>query len=470
MTMQSGGYDYEFVQTPSDTLICQICHCPSKEPHLSVCCGHTFCKSCLEAAKGVKSVTNACPMCRNEHFVTVPNKQTDRIIRSLHVYCSNKKKGCEWQGEVNAITSHLNNRDGCQFQEINCPNDCGVAYQRKHLTSHVETECPQRKVKCQYCHDTGKHQFIEGQHKEKCPKLPLPCPSKCEIDCIPRDELRKHINICPLQLIQCKYHIVGCEAIMARKDQKKHNKEMMEEHLSLSLNELATNKVSVEKTIHGLTQKLATANNKITALQQQLVTLTDNSNKALAKAEIEFQSKVSELESKLQPLDMMSCYWISYLDTQAAKMLSGNKVVPVVVKMSGFSEKKHQKTHWFSEPFYTHSVGYKLQISVIPNGDIGGPNGSHMSVSLFIMMGPYDEQLQWPMKGDYEVKLLNQNSDSRHHSVTSSIIEYNSGKPTAKRNQYCSWYSPKFISHKDLTATTNFLKDDKIYLKICKNQ
>ena len=30
MAEQSGGYDYEFVQTPSDTLICQICHYPSK--------------------------------------------------------------------------------------------------------------------------------------------------------------------------------------------------------------------------------------------------------------------------------------------------------------------------------------------------------------------------------------------------------------------------------------------------------
>ena len=38
------------------------------------------------------------------------------------------------------------------------------------------------KVNCQYCHDTGKHQFIEGQHKEECPKLPLLCPSKCDAD------------------------------------------------------------------------------------------------------------------------------------------------------------------------------------------------------------------------------------------------------------------------------------------------
>ena len=42
------------------------------------------------------------------------------------------------------------------------------------------------------------------------------------------------------------YHIIGCEVTMARKDQKKHNKEMMEEHLSLAVIELsATKKVNM---------------------------------------------------------------------------------------------------------------------------------------------------------------------------------------------------------------------------------
>ena len=232
MAEQSGGYDYEFVQTPSDTLICQICHCPSKEPHLSLCCGHIFCKSCLEAAKAVKSVPIACPTYRNREFVTIFNQQGDRIIRNLHVYCLNKDKGYEWKGEVNAIIGHIDDKDGCQFQEVNYHNDCRAAYQQQYLTRHAETECPRRKANYQYCYNTGEHQFIEGQHKDECPKLPLPCPNNCEFGSIPRDGITEHIVMYPLQLIQCKYHIIGCEAIMASKDQEKHNKEMMEEHLS----------------------------------------------------------------------------------------------------------------------------------------------------------------------------------------------------------------------------------------------
>ena len=69
-------------------------------------------------------------MCCSKDYVTHLNMQANRDIRSLRVYCSNKKEGFEWQGEMNAIAGHLNNnKDGCQFQEISCPSDCGVAYQ-----------------------------------------------------------------------------------------------------------------------------------------------------------------------------------------------------------------------------------------------------------------------------------------------------------------------------------------------------
>ena len=121
MSMQvAGGYDYQFVDPLPDTLICVICQLPSRDPHLSACCGYTFCKSCLDAAK--RASCDACPLCRSEEFVTMPNKQANRAIRSRHVFCTNKDKGCKWQGELNDITNHLGNSDGCQFEDTHCPS------------------------------------------------------------------------------------------------------------------------------------------------------------------------------------------------------------------------------------------------------------------------------------------------------------------------------------------------------------
>ena len=97
---------------------------------------------------------------------------------------------------------------------MTCSNDCGKCLQRQYLAGHVQDECLRHKVDCQYCHITGEHQFIEGEHKEQCPKFPIAC---CEVG---RDDVEEHIKMCPQELIQCEYHIVGCQERIARKDQR----------------------------------------------------------------------------------------------------------------------------------------------------------------------------------------------------------------------------------------------------------
>ena len=84
----------------------------------------------------------------------------------------------------------------------------------------------------------------------------------------------------------------------------------------------------------------------------------------------------------------------------------------------------------------------------------------------------YEGSIWWTAQvakeGEYEVKLLNQISNSMHHSVTDSVNWPNSCKPTSKRNEYAAWYSELFISHDALTATKGFLKDGNIYFQVCK--
>ena len=169
-----------------------------------------------------------------EDFMAYMNKQLDREIKSLHVMCKNKERGCEWEGELSNINIHLGNSDGCQFEDVKCSNKCGKMLQRRYLSSHVETECACRKVDCQYCHITGEHQFIKGKHEEQCPKLPIPCPNKCEVVSVPREGMEAHRKECPLEMVQCEYHNVGCEERMIRKRKREHEEEKMEEHLLLT--------------------------------------------------------------------------------------------------------------------------------------------------------------------------------------------------------------------------------------------
>ena len=66
-----GGYSkLKFVDALlPDRLVCNICHLPSRDPYLTTCCGHVFCKSCLDYVKKPVTVSSVCPVCREEEFV-----------------------------------------------------------------------------------------------------------------------------------------------------------------------------------------------------------------------------------------------------------------------------------------------------------------------------------------------------------------------------------------------------------------
>lgn len=673
-----GGYEYQFVETPADWLICKICHYPSREPFLSGCCGHTFCRTCLDMLHQKK---DSCPLCRSEEFNTILNKQADRFVRGLHVFCTNKEKGCEWKGEVNDIANHIENSKGCHFQEVKCPkdcgkclqrqnltkhvknecirrmvecqycfiikeyqfidgihknacpkfplpcpnncsvgtipreninehkricllekvncsNDCGITVQRRHLKTHVNKECPSRKVSCMHCCITGKYQFIEGKHKEQCPLAPVPCPNLCKansilrkdinehkktcplegvicsngcgitlerqhlmvhvklkclhrkvncqycnvegqhrfigyghieecpklpISCpnqckvvVPRDQLNQHLKICPLEEIQCEYHVVGCEETMARKDQKEHNSKKIQHHLSLAKDALVAEKTKqrakeqsdennlsqklkqTEADLMKTKQTLAATTKSLQLAQQDIAVTKENlisaENKLAYTADIlrAFQndarktmneltenfadikrslcSKITEMEFKLQQQEIthqmdwpLSSNWYKSIYLKATEFLSGDQTVPVVMRISDYFKKKQNGDIWHSKPFYTHHKGYKMCVQV-------SFTGPHFCVKLFLMKGPNDDKLKWPLTGQCEITLYNQLQNNKHyigdgkHSIR-GLQRVTDGE----MGEYSMWYSYWFIREETLCKIANmcqYLRDNVIFLLV----
>ena len=431
-----GGYEYKFVNPPPDRCICNICHLPSRDAYMTgQCCeGQTICKSCLDQWQ-ITAGNMKCPVCRKEEGGFYPNYHIKREIKNLHIYCTNKEKGCEWQGELNNINNHLGNSNGCQFEQVKCSNECGKMIQRQYLTSHVETVCPRRKVNCQYCHDTGEHQFIEGQHKEECPKLPLPCPNKCEVGSVPREDMEAHRKECPLEMIQCEYYSVGCKRVkLARKDQEKHDNENMKEHLMMTKSKLTDTKA-----------QLAVASKQINNLAQLAMVNSPTNTK-----------------------------WPIILDVKATMLQSGNQVCPVTIRMPEFYSKKRDKVQWHSDPFYTHNKGYKMGLRIYAAG-YGSGEGTHLSVYLYLMKGPHDDELTWPLRGKFEIKLLNQINDSEYHSDTVAYSyktpETSAGRVTVGNRSKKCWGCAQYISNEDLnkiTPTCQYLKDDCLFFQVTK--
>ena len=89
------------------------------------------------------------------------------------------------------------------------------------------------------------------------------------------------------------------------------------------------------------------------------------------------------------------------------------------------------------------------------------------------MKGPHDDELIWPLRGTFELKLLNQISNCEHHFKTvsfyDSITDLAAGRVTNGDSACRVQGSGQFISRKDLfkvTSTSRYLKDDYIFFQV----
>ena len=75
--------------------------------------------------------------------------------------------------------------------------------------------------------------------------------------------------------------------------------------------------------------------------------------------------------------------------------------------MPDYEQRKKDGTEWCSEPFYSHNKGYKLRLLVNCK-----PN--ELSVHVQLLKGEFDEQLNWPFRGQVTVELLSQSRNPEH--------------------------------------------------------
>ena len=79
----------------------------------------------------------------------------------------------------------------------------------------------------------------------------------------------------------------------------------------------------------------------------------------------------------------------------------------------------------YSRKFSHHNNGYKMCLNVCAGGE-GDDEGTHLSIFLYLMKGPHDDNLKWPLRvntlASLVVKLLNQISDNLHYTYPKGLI------------------------------------------------
>ena len=187
--------------------------------------------------------------------------------------------------------------------------------------------------------------------------------------------------------------------------------------------------------------------------------------------EFKVKAKTNRLESELHwqqshaLMKVLFGEWTIQLNTKAIQLSSGDQVLPVIVRMSEYTTKKMDAVDWYSDPFYTREGGYKMKLNVLPDGCSNG-KGTHLSVYLYLMEGPYDDMLSWPLKGKFKVTLLNQVGDINHHSICHNINGPNRIIRFSNKTKEI-WNHPRFINIATLLYSDhNYLKNDSLFFEV----
>ena len=405
-----GGHDYDFFDKVADRFICQICTKVLCEPHLAVCCGQHFCESCLDKWFARQRGKQSCPHCRaeGEGFNHVIHKGLRSEVYQLKIRCCHHRKGCEWTGELGALKAHLESESGCGFVTVECPNKCVHVYGdytytmlRKDIKKHLAHDCYLRTYMCEFCGLKDTYEAITGfrqlllpdnyysGHQATCPELPLTCPNRCGSELIKRKDMDGHRSKCPMEPVECPFAEAGCEGGILRYQLQDHMTSSQQKHLlMLMIDNHVTKKVlkaELKATRDELMVKLDEAESDLLDTQAKLFGTEDKLSETEAKL-IRTEDKLSEAVERLSLLE--ECISL------ATKLQNRGDSVTIV--MPKFSEYRRSGKVWYSPPFY-YREGYKMCLAVYANG-VGKGAGTHVSLSLLLLKGKYDDQLKWPMK------------------------------------------------------------------------
>lgn len=464
----SGAEEYDFVSGLPEEYQCHICLCLLNDPHLTTCCGHHFCKSCIFR---VAQANQACPMCKMEGFVAVVDKNVSRKIRALFVRCQFHSKGCEWQGELRGLEEHLDPLRGhCKFSDVVCPKGCGQTLLQARLDTHLLNECPNRDHKCEYCNQIIPFSSVSTHHENVCTYFPVPCPSGCS-EQVPRGAISQHLDVCSLRLVDCNFAQFGCKVQLQLQYVGKHMEEYSDKHLYMiadccaSLKKFAAKK---DAQLEQIASQLLEKEKEICQLQKSLSLQQQGFEEILQQQKIHFQEKLDQLErvftlhirnqSPLNSQDGIQ-HRVMILETQVP-------VPPYYFTVSNFALHKQGGTQWTCPSFFSHVGGYKMAIEVSANGE-GVGRDTHVSVYIRIMHGEYDDMLRWPLRASVTIQLISQSGNEAHYEMTTPQYEWSR---VTNGVIGVGWGWDKFIPHDDLEYNslrrTEYLKNDRLNFRV----
>ena len=448
-----GGYDCELVHPPPSHIQteCSICLNILKDPCIVSCCGHKFCRDCIEGVR-----RNTCPLC-NEEFSFMREQSLDRALMDFDVFCSAKPQGCQWTGKLRDLEKHLNRSystdnqlSGCQFVEVKCVHpQCRLSLQRQLIAAHQTDQCKKRPFSCNYCQAyVSTFEDVTHEHYPKCAKYPVPCPNGCSTPDIERQALDQHLkDECPLTVVSCPYRYAGCGETLPRRDMAQHAQDIATHFMLLGF----------------FVQTLVQENRELRSHVVRIENEAEKKQKAMSETIQSLSIACCASNHYIQHRQMLDKKpLLGYMEKVPTSVLSTTtelelrnmcfSLLPYQFRMENFlSYKRAPVEH--SPVYYTQPFGYRFRVKVFRTEYSKMLSlDAFTSIFIEILPGPFDEKLKWPFKGSISLEIVNQLSDCCHYKKTIHFDDksYRGNKIRPDNSSGISDGLKPFIYHKEL--------------------
>ncbi|XP_070571967.1 TNF receptor-associated factor 4-like [Ptychodera flava] len=452
------GHLCKFIEKVRRKYVCPLCRLPMRDPVQITTCDHHFCDTCLQEylSEGIFE----CPEDRLplDYAKIYPDDDMADEIFGMTVRCSYYKDGCKWLDLLCELQTHL---ESCKFHKVQCTNDCQAVVARRHMQHHLDNECPKRRLVCESCRVEISGRNAET-HKRVCTYEKVSCANNCGVKLQRRYMSNHNLNECPKRSIECKYckkdylfdnlqnHLHDCPKYPVtcpnRCDPERMARGDLETHLR---DHCPSASIYCPFKEHGCRHKCPRF-----TLDQHLEEDTKKHLGLMCEVTKRQQEEINSLKTQLESL---TCYTDGTLVWKIQDMAS---------KVSRAKKEEHMELQ--SPCFFTSKHGYKLKLTLFPNGN-GSGEGTHISLYLKILPGEYDELLQWPFVLPVEFCLVDQTDDSKRRkhikeSFTADPSWKNFHRPS-KDIETLGYGYPTFVSHEELKSV-KYIKDDCMFIKV----
>lgn len=479
---------------PDKDALCPVCKdIPYENPQQSAC-GHRFCQPCIDIIAGDNRNRCICPIDSLQVFPTFSDRFYQRDIRNSECHCAFDTEGCGWKGFFADLQEH---EKKCDYMEVTCPQ-CGVAITKKNLPLHQQNDCPHRLVPCRYCSQPVQIDKVDD-HDLQCKEIPIDCPQNCGAPDLTRQSLDDHLlTYCCKVSHACQFEDYGCEFKGNWEEQERHRSENLDVHMIL----LLKNDKQRQAAVSGLVQenqRLVNALNEleeklrnVLAQKERLDAVLKGHEKKLAEATYQKErtdALASQVDEVIQTVRLQgkstkqleeTVTRLSYLGAGESRkspevlgdiekrlwlLENSSSTGDYMWKIEHFSrhlrEAREGKRYYFvSAPFNVDQFGYKLCLTVLPNGEDN--KGTHFSVFVVIMKGAFDEVLPWPFALPVDITLL-----GKHRRMLTRSIKPNSQcdcfrRPETQMN--IGFGFPQFCSLSQLER--DYMHNDTLFMLV----